>query len=81
MIRNAPGATHIMAVVDGQAKKSYENLLKLLNTKVSEIYPTYGHVFEQLNPALLNSFDLIPLLKMTQKTHSSESRSLGLFFE
>ena len=68
LIRNAPGSTHMIAVVDGQARKSYENLLKLLETKVSDLYPTYGQVFQQA-PMSLKSMNLIPISKMSESSY------------
>jgi hypothetical protein len=66
-IRNAPGSTHMIAVVDGQAHKAYENLLLLLRAKVSELYPTYGRVFQQQPLELLQSLDIIPMSKMNER--------------
>ena len=37
----------MITVVDGQANQSYHNLLELLDTKISVLYPTYGKVFDQ----------------------------------
>ena len=67
LIRNAPGSTHMIAVVDGQANQSYQNLLELLDTKISVLYPTYGKVFDQTLIAF-NSLSLIPISKMSQRS-------------
>lgn len=63
LIRNAPGSTHMLAVVDGQAKKSYEQIVELLQTKISVLYPNYGDiVFHNIDE--MKQLDLIPLSKM-----------------
>jgi hypothetical protein len=70
LIRNAPGSTHMIAVVDGQANQSYRNLLELLDTKISVLYPTYGKVFDQTMTSF-NLSSLIPISKMSQSSSSS----------
>ncbi len=70
LIRNAPGSTHMIAVVDGQARKSYSNLLELLNTKVADLYPIYGYVFQEQQIADLQSMDLIPMSRMTESRYN-----------
>lgn len=44
LLRNAPGSTHIIGVVDGQAHQSYQQLLNLLHTKINALYPRYGRL-------------------------------------
>ena len=70
LIRNAPGSTHMIAVVDGQARQSYMNLLKLLNTKLSDLYPIYGRVFQEQPIVGLQSMNLIPISKMTDSRNN-----------
>ena len=63
LMRNAPGSTHIMAVVDGQLNRTYSRLLDLLATKISALYPTYGEiVFDSMSD--MRKMDLIPIDKM-----------------
>jgi len=38
LIRNAPNSTHIIAIVDGQVDQSYRHVVKLLNTRVNQLY-------------------------------------------
>ena len=75
LMRNAPGSTHMIAVVDGQAKRSYENLLALLNMEVGTLYPTHGHIFEDLPRAVLESLELIPISEMSQEESSSHGQT------
>jgi len=68
LIRNAPGSTHMMAVVDGQVKRTYDEIVKLLNTKVEDLYPTYGSiVFGADTIKKLQEGALIPVSKMSGK--------------
>lgn len=63
LIRNAPGSTHIVAVVDGQMHRSHQALLTLLNTRISQLYPQYGPiVFDSLHE--LKKWNLVTLRKM-----------------
>lgn len=63
LIRNAPGSTHMIAVVDGQAKRSYDRMIELLETKVSVLYPSYGDVmFSDIDE--MKQLDLIPIGRM-----------------
>ena len=73
LIRNAPGTTHIVAVVDGQAQRSYKELLALLNTNISELFKVYGNrVFG--NAGKLDDQDLIPISSMNlMNSNSSQS--------
>jgi hypothetical protein len=64
----------MIAVVDGQANQSYHNLLELLDTKISVLYPTYGKVFEQTLTSF-NSLSLIPISKMSQRSRFLRSFS------
>ena len=64
LIRNAPGSTHMIAVVDGQANRSYDYLMEMLETKVSVLYKAHASkVFNDKDE--LRSNKLIPLSKMT----------------
>jgi len=66
LIRNAPGSTHLMAVVDGQVRRTYEEIVKLLNSRVSDLYPTHGSiVFDHVEE--LKKRELIPIGKMDAK--------------
>lgn len=71
LIRNAPGSTHIMAIVDGQVNRSHRHILDLLNTKMSVLYPKYGQlVFDDIEE--LKKSDLIPITKMGEKGGSMD---------
>lgn len=77
LIRNAPGSTHMIAVVDGQAQRSYEVMATLLNTSVSDLFDVYGNrVFG--NAGTLNDQDLIPISSMNSKNVRSSVRSMTL---
>jgi len=68
LIRNAPGSTHIMAVVDGQLNRTYSRLLGLLDTKISDLYPKYGAiVFDSVSD--MRNMNLIPIDKMGNGKH------------
>eukprot|EP00569_Conticribra_weissflogii_P009062 CAMPEP_0171364650 /NCGR_PEP_ID=MMETSP0879-20121228/4157_1 /TAXON_ID=67004 /ORGANISM="Thalassiosira weissflogii, Strain CCMP1336" /LENGTH=808 /DNA_ID=CAMNT_0011872045 /DNA_START=142 /DNA_END=2568 /DNA_ORIENTATION=+ len=59
-IRNAPGSTHIVAVVDGQAHRSYEYLTEALNTNISLLYRDFWQsLLSEINHA--NPTDLLPM--------------------
>ncbi|GFH46288.1 hypothetical protein CTEN210_02762 [Chaetoceros tenuissimus] len=81
LIRNAPGSTHMMAVVDGQARRSYQEVVKLLNTSISNLFEVYGErVFGSTESmALLLEQVLIPIDKMRPspniKSSSTDLRS------
>ncbi|GFH59601.1 hypothetical protein CTEN210_16077 [Chaetoceros tenuissimus] len=66
LIRNAPGFTHMIAVVDGQAQRTYQEVVKLLNTSISDLYKVYGErVFGSTGSMeLLLEKVLIPMDKM-----------------
>ena len=69
LIRNAPGSTHMIAVVDGQAKRTYSRMVTLLNSKISDLYPTYGKVIFDSIPQLHSAgTDLIPIGSMANKS-------------
>jgi hypothetical protein len=82
LIRNAPGSTHIIAVVDGQANRTYQQLQILLKTEISRLYPMYGisafSAIEQIDP-----HGLIPLLNIGQHSifASSTDMTLGELLE
>jgi len=79
LMRNAPGSTHMMAVVDGQVKRTYDEVLKLLNTKVEDLYPTYGSVvFGADTIEKLQDGTLIPLSKMKEKKKFAAKLDLTL---
>ena len=66
LMRNAPGSTHMMAVVDGQVRRTYEEIVKLLNSKVVDLYPTHGSiVFDSVEE--LQKRELIPISRMDAK--------------
>lgn len=72
LIRNAPGSTHVVAVVDGQAQRSYKEILNLLNTSISDLFKVYGsRVFG--NATTLNDQDLIPISIMDLMNNSFQS--------
>jgi hypothetical protein len=63
LIRNAPGSTHIISVVDGQANRTYEQIQRLLNTKISTLYPKYGNsVFGDMQE--IKAHDLLSMSSM-----------------
>ena len=64
-IRNAPGSTHIIAIVDGQAQRSYEYLWELLETPISILYANFGQIIRQ-DKIWLESLKLIPVSAMNQ---------------
>ncbi|KAL7550701.1 hypothetical protein ACHAWF_013925 [Thalassiosira exigua] len=65
LIRNAPGSTHMIAVVDGQLNQTYRNLMKALNTKISELYQSHGDIFD--DERVLRTMDLIPVRGSNEK--------------
>ena len=67
LIRNAPGTTHMIAVVDGQVKQTQRNLMKLLQTPIHILYPKYSSI---LATPLYMDDELIPISKMTVTTES-----------
>ena len=70
LIRNAPGSTHMMAVVDGQARRSYQEVVKLLNTSISDLFKVYGkRVFGNAK----DSQHLIPMTAMSSRKSSMRS--------
>ena len=73
LIRNAPGTTHIVAVVDGQTQRSYKEMLTLLNTNISDLFKVYGNrAFG--NTGELKDQHLIPIDSMnSMNTNSSQS--------
>lgn len=77
LIRNAPGSTHMIAVVDGQARRSYERMIELLETKVSVLYPKYGD-FMFKNTRQMKQLDLIPIGRMggSKGLRSNSDKSL-----
>jgi hypothetical protein len=77
LIRNAPGSTHMVAVVDGQAQRSYKEMLTLLNTNISDLFKMYGNrVFG--NVGALNDKDLIPISSMNPMDDNSSQPSMTL---
>lgn len=70
LIRNAPGSTRIIAVVDGQMQRSYQYLLTILNERISALYPWYWRALRsnKNNPA---STQLIPMSEMNLNTTTS----------
>mmetsp|Transcript_7389 Transcript_7389/g.15197 ORF Transcript_7389/g.15197 Transcript_7389/m.15197 type:complete len:711 (-) Transcript_7389:273-2405(-) len=70
LIRNAPGSTRIIAVVDGQMQRSYQYLLTILNERISVLYPWYWRALRsnQNDPA---STQLIPMSEMNLNTTTS----------
>jgi hypothetical protein len=76
LIRNAPGSTHMLAVVDGQAQRSYNVMLMLLNTSISDLFKMYGKVFR--NVGTLNDQDLIPISSMNPIDVNSSQPSMTL---
>ncbi|GFH60250.1 hypothetical protein CTEN210_16726 [Chaetoceros tenuissimus] len=75
LIRNAPGSTHMMAVVDGQARRSYQEVVKLLNTSISDLFKVYGkRVFGNIGTMeLLLEQVLIPIDAMQPSTKLSSA--------
>jgi len=66
LIRNAPNSTHIMAVVDGQAHRSYQKITSVINQKVTELYPKYGKtILNDYN--LLKKKEYVPITMMDHK--------------
>lgn len=77
LIRNAPGSTHIISVVDGQANRTYEQIRGLLNTKISSLYPK--HLMSAFgNMEELKTQGLIPMINMGQHTTSATSSDMTL---
>ena len=77
LIRNAPGSTHMIAVVDSQAQRSYEVMTTLLNLNTSDLFKVYGNrVFG--NSGTLNDQDLIPIKSMNSQNTLSSVRSMTL---
>ena len=74
LIRNAPGSTHIIAVVDGQAHRSYDYIIKLLTTKMSVLYPEY---WQSMVESIVNlkPKDLIPISRMKHASTNTSLRS------
>lgn len=73
LIRNAPHSTHLIAVVDGQANRTYQQLQKLLDTDISLLYPRYASIFR--NTMNLQKFMLLELTGIGVKGSSSNSQS------
>ncbi len=67
LIRNAPHSTHMMAIVDGQARTSYNALKKLLGTKLHDLYSSYGDVFTDYY--FLKNTGVIPIKSMKGKAN------------
>lgn len=65
LVRNAPGSTHIIGVVDGQFNQTYQNLVKILETKLSVMYLTYGNMFD--DERVLQSQELMSIQEMNNK--------------
>lgn len=65
LIRNSPKSTHMIAVVDGQARRSYEFACKLLNTDIQDMYKEYGRsAFGHAKSGM----DLIPIDAMSKES-------------
>jgi len=77
LIRNAPGSTHIMAVVDGQLNRTVSRILSILHMQVSELYPKYGSIVFD-NIAELKRKDLIPVSKMGRTPKSKFTPDMTL---
>lgn len=76
LARNAPQSTHMLAVVDGQARTSHEALKKLLLVKLSDIYASYGNVFTEKSWATGDmDTKLIPTTAMKGKTNDKSINS------
>lgn len=77
LIRNAPGSTHMIAVVDSQAQRSYDVMASLLNMSVTDLFQVYGNrVFG--NAGTLNDQGLIPISSMNAKNIRSSVRTMTL---
>jgi hypothetical protein len=76
LIRNSPGSTHMIAVVDGQISRSYDYLSQLLDTKISLLYPNFWSVFG--NKRELETLGLIPISTMGQKGSVSPMADMTL---
>jgi len=73
LIRNAPGSTHMAAVVDGQApQRSYQEILNLLDMSISDLFKVYGsRMFGNLTT--WNDQDLIPVSFMNSMNNLFQS--------
>ena len=77
LIRVAPGSTHMIAVVDGQARRSYNAILALLNTSISELFKEHGNsVFG--DESSLHHQDLIPVHKWKSKPLNDSTKGMTL---
>lgn len=65
-IRNSPGSTQIIAVLHGQAMRSYGQLQRMLAMKVTEVFSPYGHSVYRLAVEAGTSMDLIPIDRIIQ---------------
>mmetsp|Transcript_60518 Transcript_60518/g.72761 ORF Transcript_60518/g.72761 Transcript_60518/m.72761 type:complete len:641 (+) Transcript_60518:49-1971(+) len=77
LIRNAPNSVHITAVVDGQAQRTREVLVDLLNTSIDLIYPKYGEAMFG-DPAMLQKREYIPFYTTTKLLSLPEGQKLTL---
>lgn len=62
LARNAPNSSHMMAIVDGQARASFKAMQVILNTKLQDLFDSYGNVFT--NNYTLDKDELIPIANM-----------------
>ena len=78
-IRNTPSSTHMIAVVDSQAKMSYHILQHILNTTVQDLFKVYGkRVFGDMMRSSLTKDSkggLIPIMSMKNLSDVSSFRS------
>ena len=75
LIRNAPGSTHMIAVVDGQSQRSYKEILRLLNMSISGLFRAHGNnVFGDVSS--LHHQDLIPIHKLNPLNETTQSLTL-----
>ncbi len=77
LIRNAPGSTHMIAVVDSQARRSFNAILALLNTSISELFKEHGNSVFGDESSLYHQ-DLIPIHKWKSKSLNDSTKGITL---
>lgn len=75
-IRNAPNSTHMVAVVDGQARRTYEYLRQILNKYLIDLYPQHAQAFFEIYDelALWEHISMERMLGEVPKINSHASR-------
>lgn len=73
LIRNSPQSTHMMAIVDGQARTTHRAMQALLSTKLEDVFHSYSNVFTE--GYLKNTSKLISKYSMKGKLNQDTKPS------